>query len=154
MSTNGGPRPTSGERRGTATNRTLQHVGEWKVELRAPTIESLFGELAHVLAEATGPRGSPSEPGAWERIELEAADCPTLLVDWANELIGRSEVAARAYGAVRNLVVEASVPARLTAEVRGDPVDEWVSPVKAATYHGVVVERQEGEWRGVILLDV
>ena len=140
----------------TASSQTLHHVGEWKVELRADTIDEIFAELARTLAEATGSRRTSSAPRAWEHIELEARDRAALLVDWANELIGRSEVAGRAYGDVRNLILEIGPAdtARLVADVRGDPVDEWVSPVKAATYHGATVERQAGGWRAVLLFDV
>jgi SHS2 domain-containing protein len=140
----------------TASSQTLHHVGEWKVELRADTLDELFAELARMLAEAAGSRRTPSAPRAWEHVELEARDRAALLADWANELIGRSEVAGRAYGDVRNLIVETGPAgsARLIADVRGDPVDEWVSPVKAATYHGATVERQAGGWRAVLLFDV
>ena len=33
-------------------------------------------------------------------------------------------------------------------------VEEWVSPLKAATYHGATVERQDSGWRAVVLFDV
>lgn len=139
-----------------ASSRTLQHVGEWKVELRADTIEELFAELARMLAEAAGATRAPLVAGSWEHVELEARDQATLLVDWANELIGRSEVERRAYGRVRNLTFEAgpTVPARLVADVHGEPADAWVSPLKAATYHGATVERQGTGWRAVVLFDV
>jgi SHS2 domain-containing protein len=151
----------------TATSRTLEHVGEWKVELRADTLPELFSELARVLAEECGRRLPSAAPCAWEPVELRAPDLAALLVDWANELIGRSEIATSAYGDVDQLVIEpvpttaatASPPTpvtalRLLAGVRGYPVDEWLSAVKAATYHGATVERQGKEWRGEILLDV
>lgn len=139
-----------------ASSRTLHHIGEWKVEVRADTVEGLFVEFARVLAGVTGPSRSPLAPAAWERVQLEARDHATLLVDWANELIGRSEVAGRAYGNVRHLTIDSASPpgVRLAADVRGDPVDEWVSPAKAATYHDAVVERERGGWRGVVLFDV
>ena len=38
--------------------------------------------------------------------------------------------------------------------VLGEPVEEWVSPLKAATYHGATVERQDSGWRAVVLFDV
>jgi SHS2 domain-containing protein len=40
------------------------------------------------------------------------------------------------------------------AEVRGRAVPRWRSPLKAATYHGAVVERRDGAWRGEVLFDV
>lgn len=139
-----------------ATSRTLPHVGEWKIELRATTIEELFVELARIIAEAAGARPSPSAATPWERVDLVARDHATLLVDWANELIGRSEAAGRAYGHVRHLVLEPGPRAsvHLTADVRGDPVAEWRSPIKAATYHEVVVAGEGSDWHAVVLLDV
>src|SRR5437879_5112054 len=88
------------------SSRTLHHVGEWKVELRANTIEEIFVGVARILADAVGPSHSSAPPGTWERVELEASDPAALLVDWANDLIGRSEVAGRAYDNVRNVVIE------------------------------------------------
>ena len=138
----------------TASSQTLQHVGEWKIELRGESLEALFTELARVIADAAGSR--VAAPGVWERVQLEARDHATLLVDWANELIGRSEAAGRAYASARNLVIEPheGSTVRLTGDVRGELVDEWISPLKAATYHGALVERQEDGWRAVILFDV
>jgi SHS2 domain-containing protein len=140
----------------TASSRTLPHVGEWKVELRASTIEGVFLELARTLADATGPSSGTPSSMPWERVVLHAHDDATLLVDWANELIGRSEVAALAYREVRDLVVTRvdGDSLRLTAEIRGAPVDEWVSPVKAATYHDASVMRVGDGWLAVVLFDV
>jgi SHS2 domain-containing protein len=147
---------TVAERCAVVTSRTLEHVGEWKVELTSNTVDELFAELARVVAEAIGPRASSPHAPFWEHVDLTARDYATLLVDWANELIGRSEAAERAYGNVRNLIVEASPEGslRLEADVLGEPVEEWVSPVKAATYHGATVEQQDDGWRAVVLLDV
>src|SRR5688572_31286439 len=60
--------------RSTGKSRTLEHVGEWKVELRAATLGELFVELAHVIAEAIGPRAASDTPAPWEHVELEARE--------------------------------------------------------------------------------
>ena len=147
----------------TASSRTLQHVGEWKVELRADSLEQLFVELARVIAGETGTPSATRSPAAtWERVSIESRDYPALLVDWANELIGRSEITGCAFSDVRSLRVEpapswpphATEPVRLSAEVRGHPVEEWRSALKAATYHDVSVEHTDDEWRGEVLFDV
>lgn len=132
------------------------------MELRATSLEQLYVELARVIARETGAVSGTTSSATWERVSVESRDYPALLVDWANELIGRGEVAGCAYGDVRNLRIEPG-PARvakegegvrLSAEVRGQPVEEWVSVVKAATYHDARVERTDGEWRGEVLFDV
>jgi SHS2 domain-containing protein len=135
-------------------SRTVEHVGEWKVALLAATREALFAEVARLIAR-TG--GSPSDAkGAWEPVVLVARDAGTLLVDWANELIGRSEVADRAYADVRHLriVARRDGAVELSAEVYGRPVRAWASPLKAATYHALVVERRGEGWHAELLFDV
>lgn len=122
---------------------------EWRIMIRADTPEELFIEGAAVIARSGGrPVG---EPGTWEHITLDAHDGATLFADWLNELLGRSEVERRAYGEVRHLVLR---DAHLSADVRGRRVNEWRSPVKAATYHGLAVRRVADRWEAVVLLDV
>lgn len=138
----------------TPSARTLEHVGEWKVALTADTLEGLFVQVARAIARTTKP--AKGQPGPWEAVSLTAPDMATLLADWANELIGRSEVARRAYADVRNVQVteQSGGPVTISAEVRGKQVPEWTSPLKAATYHGLTLERHEGRWQATVLFDV
>ncbi|MFN2432308.1 MAG: archease [Gemmatimonadota bacterium] len=129
--------------------RFEEHQGELRVTIEAGTLAELFGEATTVVSRACGP--ARGEPGGWEEVRLEAADDATLLVDWLNELIGRSEVEGRAYADVR---VRELGGGRLTAEVRGCSVPVWESPIKAATYHGLALEQRAGRWRAGVLFDV
>ena len=132
-----------------ARTRIEEHVGEWQVRLSADSLEELFAELARVVAHRCG--RSSGQPGPWERVTLESHDVESLLVDWANELLGRSEVAQCAYDEIRLLSVGTS---RLDAEVRGRHVASWRSSLKAATYHGVTIGRRGRRWWAVVLFDV
>jgi len=151
----------------SSSKTTVEHVGEWKIEIRADSLEDLFAETARFVASAAGPAEGPFDE--WEGVTVEARDKPALLVDWANELIGRSEVNERAYSEVRDFMVNVSsgTPVSdsraaaqgdglltLTAQVRGQPVVSWESPLKAATYHGASVQRTGDDWRAEILFDV
>jgi SHS2 domain-containing protein len=132
-----------------AGSRSEEHVGEWKVTIWAATLPMLFAEVARVVARSCGPaQGAAS---GWEPITLTARDDETLLADWANELLGRSEVTALAYDETRFLHVSGGM---LSGEIRGHPVVEWVSPLKAATYHGLALERHGFGWRARMLFDV
>jgi SHS2 domain-containing protein len=84
-------------------------------------------------------------------VSLTARDAPTLLVDWVNELIGRSEIGRRAYDEVR---FQKLGDGQLEAEVRGRQVEVWSSPLKAATYHGLELAQRANRWRAVLLFDV
>ncbi len=133
--------------------RTHEHVGEWAVTLGGRSREDLFEELARVIARAAGrPAGLA---GTWESVTVEAPDVVALLVDWANELVGRSEIARRAYHEIRAVHIrEESKGWRLDAEVRGREVPVWRSVIKAATYHDAAVEGHGSHWRARILFDV
>lgn len=137
-----------------ASSRTMQHVGEWKVQLLAESLENIFIEAARAVARRVGTRHGPA--GDWEAVAVGARDRIALLVEWANELIGRSEVAGRAYAEVRNvsIVADGGHPLELHAEVRGTPIRVWRSPLKAATYHGATIECVNGHWRAELLFDV
>lgn len=164
---------------GSVSARFEEHVGELKLALEAGTLEDLFTEAARVVSRECGP--VQGEPGEWESVSLTARDAATLLADWLNELIGRSEVGNLAYEEVRNLALEGgdargggSPPdggvtpddlgaprheaARrgltLRAEIRGRPVRLWESALKAATYHGLRLERKGDRWEAEVLFDV
>lgn len=120
-----------------------------RLVIRADTPEEVFAEAARVVARHCGrTRGNA---GTWEHVALQAPDEGTLLVDWLNELIGRSEVHHRAYGDVRGLRLTGP---SLEAEVRGRAVATFTSPLKAATLHGVRLEPVRGRWEAEVLLDV
>jgi SHS2 domain-containing protein len=138
--------------RTTAT--TVEHVGEWKVAVTAATLEEVFAETARVIANAAGPPAR-SEPGEWQRVSVSAGNLTSLLADWANEMLGRGEAEQCAYAELRNLRIQQEAGQwTITADARGTPVEQWLSPLKAATYHGLMLERTGGGWRGIILFDV
>ncbi len=139
--------------------RFEDHVGELALTIGAGSLEELFVEAARVVSRECGE--TRDAPGPWEKVALGARDEASLLVDWLNELIGRSEVEGRAYGEVRQLAITGpgssaaeDGPARLEAEIRGRPVLTWESALKAATYHGLELERRGGYCRARVLFDV
>lgn len=126
-----------------------EHIGEWKLTLRADTLEELFVEAAQVVGQKCGPTNDT--PGEWEKVSLSAPSVEILLADWMNELIGRSEIHQRAYTEVRDMKISGG---ELEAEIRGLPVNTWRSPIKAATYHGIAVTREGDYWQATVVLDV
>jgi SHS2 domain-containing protein len=139
--------------------RFEDHVGELALTVEAGSLEELFVEAARVVSRECGE--TQDAPGPWEKVAFGARDRASLLVDWLNELIGRSEVEGRAYGEVRNLAItgpgpsaSGDNPVRLEAEIRGRPVLTWESALKAATYHGLELECGGGRCRARVLFDV
>jgi SHS2 domain-containing protein len=122
---------------------------ELKLVITAPTLEELFAEAGREVARQWG--GAEGERGQWQRLVLEAPDRASLLVDWLNELIGRSEVEQRAFDEIRILALTEN---RLEAEIRGGRPRLPASPLKAATYHGLQLVQIDGYWKAEVMLDV
>jgi SHS2 domain-containing protein len=132
-----------------AVTRSGEHVGEWRLRIYADTAEELFAEAARAIARQCGPMGG--ELGPEQEITVEARDLPTLLVDWLNEMLGRSEIACAAFTEVTVLEL---TERGLRATVRGRRVTRWRSSMKAATYHDVEMARYGSRWRASVLLDI
>jgi SHS2 domain-containing protein len=138
------------------TVRLDPRAAELRLALEADSREELFLEAARVVSRESGDASGP--PGEWALVRLSAPDPATLLVEWINDLIGRSEIEHRALGEVRGLrLVEGAAgpeAATVEAEVRGPRVTEYTSPIKAATLHGLTLGRSGARWRAEVLLDV
>ncbi len=127
-----------------------EHRGEVLLRLEAPTFGELLAEGARALAELLSEE--PSGPlQDTEHVALTAADPSTLLVDWLNELIFRSETRHRIYWDVR--IIEATKK-RLVAEIRGRPATRLRTQVKAATFHRLKVTVAPTICQAQVILDV
>jgi len=131
--------------------RHIPHVADMKLAIHADTVEGVFIEAARAVARwGRGRRGERGEErGERTDVGLVAGDVETLLADWINELLGRSEIDCAAYECIEATVAGSS----LTAQLRGVRVHEWRCPVKAATYHDLRFERIRGRWRAQVLCD-
>jgi SHS2 domain-containing protein len=94
----------------------------------------------------------PAEPAGPPRtLEVESADREALMVDWLNEILFVAEVDL--WVPVEFEIGEAS-PTRLRAKARGVPVENPPSNVKAATFHGLRVEEEDGGLQAEVIFDV
>jgi len=119
--------------------------------VRAKTCEALFAEAGRALAELM--LGDSKVPAGGERqaVAVEARDRAALLVEWLNELIFLSESKKQVFPRVE---VERATETSVSGAVWGVAPELLAVPVKAATFHEVVVEEAGGEWRASVVLDV
>jgi SHS2 domain-containing protein len=131
------------------TRRFLEHTGEVEVLVEAPTEEEVFAEAARAFAELVD-RGGRGEAER-RAISLTGSDRPSLLVDWVNELVFLAE----ADGFVPDRVEALSLGKEgLRATVAGRAGVAPANLVKAATYSGLELGREEDGWRARMVLDV
>ncbi len=131
------------------------HTAEVRVRLEAETMPALFAEAGRALAELFAPEPSSlatSDRLTREEVVVRASDRDALLVEWLNELVFRSEVDKCVFPDPEVLSVS---DRELRATLRGAPVEELRTAVKAATMHGLrIEERAGGGVRATVILDV
>jgi len=87
----------------------------------------------------------------WRAVSLEALDRESLLVEWLNELLYLAESEGLLLSAFE---IESLTDTTLQGRVGGIPAEETRSDIKAATYHDLALEEEEGGWSTLITFDV
>ncbi len=134
--------------------RELDHTADTGIEVWAESLPQLFERAAWGLfALLTDPETvRPREAVAFA---LEASDVQALLVRWLSELnyfhITRRWVFSR-------FDIQQLNERQLQAQAWGEPIDPdrhtIYTEVKAVTYHGLQLERQDGQWYARIIFDL
>ena len=134
--------------------RVLSHTADTGIEGTAETLDALIALMSQGMFELVG-RCKPSSPRRWLTLTIDAATIEDLLVDTLSELLYLSETEDLLFCDFR-VQVEPGGPGA-TVEVGGVPADAAEPagpPIKAVTYHDLVVERREGSWYGRVYFDV
>lgn len=131
----------------------FDHTADVGIVAHGATLPELFsnaasGMMAFIIQPAL------VRAAQTRRLTVEADDREGLLVAWLNELL----VLLNGDGFVpREFQILEFSDTRLLAEVGGEPVDQqrhrFRLDVKAATYHQLAVEREDG-WHARIIFDV
>jgi SHS2 domain-containing protein len=124
-----------------------EHTAELELVIGAATEEGLFEEALRAFGELVG--REDGEP-ARHRVHAEANDRATLLAAWLEELIFLAET--HDFVPERANALELG-EGELRAAVEGRR-DAPAHLVKAVTYHGLAVERRDGDWHARLVLDV
>jgi SHS2 domain-containing protein len=132
----------------------LAHTADVGVRARGATLEEAFEQATVGLADVLGawrPQGAGAEAVA---VEVTGGDHGGLLVDWLNEVLWAHEV--RRHAAIVAVRVERVAGGRAAGTVgfstTAPPADG--TSVKAATYHRLRVDRDDGGWLAEVYLDV
>jgi len=131
----------------------IDHSGDIGIEVRGK-------DMAEMLENATMGLASllcwNEVHGVVERrIRVSSASAEDLLVDWLGEVISVAGVYGELYGAAR---IDRTGEWYAEGALLGERVDpskhELRFDVKAATYHGVTVERRPGGYYGRVIFDL
>lgn len=142
-----------------ASHRFVEHTSEVELHLSAPALEELLAEATRALGEYMFRGEEEPRLGEEEKeLEISSRDDAALLVDWLNELVYFAETAQLVPldGQVLELVSNEGDGGGmgLRARVHFAKVPYAPSEVKAATLHGVRVEKAGERVEANVILDV
>ena len=133
---------------------TFEHTADIGLRMTAADVEGLFAAAGRGLFSLIVENLDAVRTTHAIEVALEASDLDGLLVDWLSELLYHFET-ARLVGRTFEVRIDAG---RLTATVRGEPLDEARHEthlhVKALTYHGLRVEQTDDGWRAEVIVDI
>ncbi|MGH2677915.1 MAG: archease [Actinomycetota bacterium] len=132
----------------------LEHTADIGLRVRGDTPAEVLEAAAQGLATLEG-AWFPGR-GAEREVLAEASDLAALLVTWLDELLYLRDAEDLVFGGFAVRMDDGPAPgarARVRVEPRGDRVLESAG-VKAATYHGLRFEPENGGWVADVYLDV
>jgi len=147
--------------RATRRHGPLPHTADVGLEAVAPDPRALFEEAATALAELTADPAPGAEVSIWEVITVEGRDLAGLAYAWLNELIALIDIHRAGIVAVSVDRLDSVGPdctwglhARVGLRRYAEGGVQPCSQAKAATYHGLAVERGRDGWTLRAYVDV
>ncbi len=129
----------------------VEHTADWALRVRGADLGELLAHAARGMSSLLVSDLESVPADVQRRVELDALDAESLLVEWLGEL---------AYWAESELLVfreydltEVS-PTHLRAALRGGHVPGLQKHIKAVTYHNLKIVTTEGGLETVVVFDV
>jgi len=120
------------------------------------SLEGVFRDMALAMYSMVSGEGSPGD-SELVNVTLQSHSLEGLLVAWLNELIYMLDTSGFVAGRVEITSLETEPPG-LTAVLagerfEGDRLGQGLL-IKAATYHGLKIAKEDGKWSAEIMLDI
>jgi SHS2 domain-containing protein len=133
---------------------TFEHTADLGLRVRAPDLDTLFAEAALALFAAIVVDPATVEARHKVEVRVSGDDRGYLLFDWLNELLFRFDTEHLLFGRFEVHVHDGG----LEGTAWGEPLDRLRHAldheVKAITYHGLRVEREDGGWVAEVIVDI
>jgi SHS2 domain-containing protein len=133
---------------------TFDHTADLGLRIISSDLDTLFNEAGCALFSTIVEKLELVQPLQQVDFEIEGDELPLLLFDWLKELLYRFDAEHMLFGRfavhVENL--------KLKASAWGEPLDPVRHPllheVKAITYHGLRLEKTDGNWLAEVIVDI
>lgn len=132
--------------------REVEHTADRALWVWGQSVPALFvGAARGMVSLMNDPDREGRVATQWRIVSLEALDRESLLVEWLNELLYLAESEGLLLCAFE---IESLTDTTLEGRAGGVPAEEIKGDIKAATYHDLALEENEGGWSTLITFDV
>jgi len=133
---------------------TFEHTADLGLRVRAPDLDQLFAEAAQALFSAIVDDLQSVELKQKVDLELHGDDRALMLFDWLNELLYRFDTEHLLFGKFEVRIMDDALKATAWGESSDLSRHSLGHEVKAITYHGLRVEKEENGWLAEVIVDI
>jgi len=153
--------------------KNLPHPADIRLEVTASCKEDIFRGALEGMAHIIQPDISKRKSQKKEQIKIHSLDLNTLLVDFLNEILAKSDIYNCVFDKIKIKELtdnyfeppfggeKQGSPERreggsyIEGTVEGGKVEKFSQEIKAATYHGLEIkENKRGEYEVTVLFDI
>lgn len=138
--------------------KILEHPADIRVQAFGKTKEELFLNALKGMVEVLGPKIKDKKQKIKNKISVKSMDLNALLVDFLSEVLYLTQINKRIYNDIKFFKFispsNSSGRAELKGELFGNNVESFGEDIKAVTYHGLKIEKQNNQYQATILFDI
>ena len=132
----------------------IEHTADMGIRVKGHDVRHLFRKAAQAVFSIIAHQEKVINPGQQSfEIELKADNLEELLVNWLNELISLASAKEMIFFDFKLLKITERI---LQAVVYGSSAANYrmKTEIKAATYHGLKLEKVPSGWQAEVIFDV
>lgn len=130
----------------------LEHTADLRIKARGKTKEELFVNALKGMAHVQKSELPAGASKVVKKIKVESADLTALLIDFLSKILTQSHIDRVVFYDAKFKTLSDTA---LEAEIEGIKVDEFDEDIKAVTYHGAeVVKNEQGLWEVTAVYDI
>lgn len=132
--------------------KVLEHTADLKIQGFGKDLPELFTNMAlGVASQQIKDAESQKTDGQYQKIIVQSDDLQSLFIDWLNEILYQGETNQKVYLDFKILNFSET---KIEAEIAGLPVGEKSIEIKAATYHGLEIKKDDERWVATVIFDI
>lgn len=132
--------------------KNLPHPADIRLEVTASCKEDIFRGALEGMAHIIQPDISKRKSQKKEQIKIHSLDLNTLLVDFLNEILAKSDIYNCIFDKIK---IKELADNCIEGTIEGGKVEKFSQEIKAATYHKLdIFQDKKDIWKAVILFDI